>query len=195
MLRITYLAILVHWLNALVGCSHDIEMVSIPSGAVVYEVTESGKRAKVGVTPLRIKDKVDIERRNFLFEAAGFIPQNLRIIFPYEANAKIVIYLSPLDDNWFKNVLEAEYPEKVDDISVDLLEFQNKLLVTQPESAEPLIQSYITKYPKFSIVPTLVGVFYYKHENYESASRYLKSALKLNNENIIARRLLQFMER
>ena len=180
--------------SGVLACSHQIDMVSIPAGATIYEVTEKGKKSKVGKTPLVVNDRVDIEKRNFLFEAPGYIPQHLRIIFPYAAKAKITIYLNPLDDNWYKSVLENEYPEKVDAISLDLIELQNQLVISTPEQIDTIIRPYQDKYPRFSILPTMVGVFYYKHENFDMARRYLGEAMKLNTENKVARRLYQFIE-
>lgn len=170
---------------------HRIEFVSVPSEATLSEVTADGKSQILGKTPMIIDDRVNLERRSFLLEAPGHVSQDIRIIFPYTADAKITSYLTPLDDSWYKEVLLKNYPEKVDTLVRDMLKFQQFLSKSDLNGAEKRIESYSQDFGDISIFHTLVGLFYYKHRSIGKSQASLKNALILNPKNEVAKKILK----
>lgn len=172
--------------------AHQIEVASLPEGAIISEVGSKGEKRKLGKTPFKIDDKSELDSRNLLVELPGHVPMQVLVVYPYSAESKIVVTLTPLTDQWFRDVLSIEYADKVDEILGGLLLVQNAL-AREGDDARDIIETARKTYGSFSAFHTMIGIYHFRKGDMKAARVALEEAARRNQKNETARMLLNMI--
>jgi tetratricopeptide (TPR) repeat protein len=180
----------------LTSCSSSrvISIKSTPQNAEVF-VNEigSGKREKIGETPLLMDEKLLKKVVN-----TGKAPVMIEVELPgYLKQTFVVNDLGKANidyDIQFKTLNYSNIINKIDNVTTNLFKVQKLLRAGSYDSSLKILNELSKNYPSSSIINELMGSAYYLKKDYPNSLVYYDLATKFDQANVDAYRMKKYLE-
>jgi tetratricopeptide (TPR) repeat protein len=159
---------------------------SNPSGANVWMENEF-----LGQTPLEIKQATG-SLNSLRVSHPGFYDSHLN--FSSEKFQKVSVSLQKIDGEDFKKIVKQELPQEMNRMVNRLLEVHAKIISKQYQDAETEVNDLIKEYPSVAAPYTLKANILVHQGNIPEAYRNALMAVKLDNRDVTASRLVHYLE-
>lgn len=177
------------------GCSHTVNLNSVPTGVEVYSLDKQAKRrALLGVTPLVLPSATKAEDFHYIeLSKPGYLPQVTIIPFAsaLDANAQYRFVLKKQDAEWFRIAMRGVFIRELDNVLGQFVELHENIFLDNESECRRLISAMSKQYGNISSFHLLSGAFYWKKNDLEEAKTSYVNALKLNPRDAEALTMLR----
>lgn len=171
-----------------------IEVRTVPIKAEI--VDSSG--GVIGVTPLKIPhDKIEkIEKDNvvsFVIKKNGY--RDKQVVFKSLGISQIEVKLDKYSDKEYKKMINGPMSSIVDQIMIDLINSQDRIIRKDHRTAKERIERLIASYPSLSTNYMLSAVVDINLKRYKQARALLEKSLNIDPTNQMARSYLNYVRK
>lgn len=176
-----------------VTSKEKIYLTTLPEEAKVYSHTGE----LLGTTPLQLDN--DLVEKN---KSGEFIPLTIskegyldtQWVVNLKDLTKANMRLVKLNSNHFQKWVFSRYGNEINDYTKDLLSIQLLILSSRYDEARQKLMPFQDKYPNIAAIFTMLAQVEIQDKKFDKAKTYLEKAVKLDEKDTTAIRMLNLIQ-